>query len=196
MIGTTNLQRERDALMNLARRRASWSARVLVIAAAAIASFAVVAARALPARAVTSTAPEVDCTFTVNGHYRALYRVTPAFLEQIGVPVDAVSKVLDNLAAKTRDIPADWNVHCTGVNTGPSTQSTVGGHPSASDPYIACQMNTTVPSSDTSYDITTSLLQTLGVPPSAWTTVINNLGQLATNVPQAWGVACAKVTPG
>ena len=176
-------------------RRAGWSARVLAIATAAAAAFAVFGVCALPAQAVTPATPQVDCTFTVAGHYRALYRVTPAFLEQIGVPADAVSTVLNNFAAKARDIPADWNVHCTGSNTGPATPSTVGGHPSASDPYIACQMNTTTPSSNTTYDITTSLLQTFGVPPSAWTTVIDNLGQLATTVPVAWGVACAKVTP-
>jgi hypothetical protein len=181
--------------MNQSRNWSSWPSRFVAIATGTAASFAVIAAASLPAEAVTPASPEVDCTFTVNGHYRALDPVTPAFLEQIGVPASAVGTVLDNFAAVARDMPADWNVHCTGVNTGPFTTSTVGGHPSASDPYIACQMNTTTPTSDSSYSITTSLLQTFGVPPSSWTTVINDLGQLATKVPPAWGVACSEVTP-
>lgn len=150
---------------------------------------------ARPAYAVTTNTPEVDCTFAVNGHYRAFYRLTPGFLEQLGVPAGAVDQALGNLGAIVRDIPKDWNVQCAGGNTAPPSASNVGGHPSAADAYVACQMNTNAPSSDSSYNITTSLLQTLGVPPSAWSTVIQNLGQVATQVPAAWGISCTEVLP-
>ena len=101
------------------------TAAVAAIAAAALA----VGASAAGASVVTDTSattgtvssPSLGCTFTVNRRYRSAVTIDVAFLQDLGVPGDEVHQVLNNMAAKARTIPVDWNVHCVPQGTlGPS----------------------------------------------------------------------------